>query len=100
MNKAYAQTKNITIDTNPSGTTSVMDKQSAGPGDEGLNVGGVSLNTDLQWYGDAFIVLLLVALIYVGKKTIDKWFDKRSLLIILKSNSQGVSKCELRKILS
>ena len=77
MNKAYAQTKNITIDTNPSGTTSVMVEQSAGPVDEGLNVGGVSLNSDLPWYGDAFIVLLLVALIYVGKKTIDKWFDKR-----------------------
>ena len=53
-----AQTKNITIDTEPGGTTSVMVEQSAGPADEGLNVGGVSLNTDLPWYGDAFIVLL------------------------------------------
>ena len=47
--------------------------------DTGLSVGGVNLDTDLPWYGDAFIVLLLVALIYVGKKSIDKWFDKKKV---------------------
>mgnify|MGYP003323729793 CR=1 FL=1 len=61
-----AQTKNVTIDTNPAGGTSVMIEQNAGPIDEGLNVGGVSLNTDLPWYGDAFIVLLLVCLLYTS----------------------------------
>ena len=46
--------------------------------DTGLNVGGVSLDTDLPWYGDAFILLILIALIYIGKKYIDawKWFKK------------------------
>lgn len=72
-----AQTKNVTIDTNPDGGTSVMIEQSAQPIEDGLSVGGVSLNTDLPWYGDAFMVLVLVALIYIGKKSIDKWFEGR-----------------------
>ncbi|MAG25885.1 hypothetical protein CMI47_09935 [Candidatus Pacearchaeota archaeon] len=72
-----ANTKTITIDNDPTGgVSSVTVEQQAIPVDEGLNIGGVSLNTDLPWYGDAFIVLVLVALIYTGKKVIDKLFEK------------------------
>ena len=69
--------KTITVNTDDN---SVIVQQTNIPADEGLNVGGVSLNTDLPWYGDAFIVLILIALIYIGKKWIDaqawKWFNK------------------------
>ena len=71
-----ADGKTITVNTDDN---TVTVQQTNIPADEGLNVGGVSLNTDLPWYGDAFIVLLLVALIYVGKKSIDKWFDKKKV---------------------
>jgi len=69
--------KTITIDNTDGNVSSVTVEQTGVPADGGLNVGGVSLNTDLPWYGDALIVLLLVALIYVGKKSIDKWFEGR-----------------------
>lgn len=71
-----ADGKTITVNTDDN---SVIVQQTTIPSDEGLNVGGVSLNTDLPWYGDAFIVLILVALIYIGKKSIDKWFDKKKV---------------------
>ena len=71
-----ADGKTITVNTDDN---TVTVQQTNIPTDEGLNVGGVSLNTDLPWYVDAFIVLLLVALIYVGKKSIDKWFDKKKV---------------------
>ena len=71
-----ADGKTITVNTDDN---TVTVQQTNIPADEGLNVGGVSLNTDLPWYGDAFIVLLLVALIYIGKKSIDKWFDKKKV---------------------
>ena len=71
-----ADGKTITVNTDDN---TVTVQQTNIPTDEGLNVGGVSLNTDLPWYGDAFIVLLLVALIYVDKKSIDKWFDKKKV---------------------
>jgi hypothetical protein len=69
-----ADGKTITVNTDDN---SVTVQQTAS--DTGLSVGGVNLDTDLPWYGDAFIVLLLVALIYVGKKSIDKWFDKKKV---------------------
>ena len=70
--------KTIIIENDPDGSvSSVTVEQTAVPADEGLNIGGVSINTDLPWYGDAFIALLLVALIYIGKKSIDKWFEGR-----------------------
>ena len=80
MKNAYAQTKNVTIDTNPDdGSTSVMIEQTAPRPDEGLSVGGIKLNTDLPWCVDALAVLVLVALVYIVKKYIDKWFfDKRN----------------------
>jgi hypothetical protein len=70
-----ADGKTITIDNTDGGVSTVTVEQTAPDG--GLNVGGVSLNTDLPWYGDAFIVLILVALIYIGKKYIDKVFEKK-----------------------
>ena len=70
--------KTIIIENDPDGSvSSVTVEQTGVPADEGLNIGGVSINTDLPWYGDAFIALLLVALIYIGKKSIDKWFETR-----------------------
>lgn len=69
-----ADGKTITVNTDDNTVT----VQQTAP-DAGLSVGGVNLDTDLPWYGDAFIVLLLVALIYVGKKSIDKWFDKKKV---------------------
>ena len=71
-----ADGKTITVNTDDN---TVTVEQTAVPPDQGLNVGGVSLNTDLPWYGDAFIVLILVALIYIGKKSIDKWFEKKKV---------------------
>jgi uncharacterized membrane protein YvbJ len=61
--------KTITVNTDDNSVT----VQQTAP-DTGLNVGGVSLDTDLPWYGDAFIVILIIAFIYIGKKCIDKWF--------------------------
>ena len=71
------QGKTITIDNTDGNVSSVTVEQTGVPADVGLNIGGVSLNTDLPWYGDAFIVLILVALIYIGKKYIDKVFERK-----------------------
>ena len=64
--------KTITIDNNGGGVSSVTVEQRAPEG--GLEVGGIKLDTNLPWYGDALIVLFLGALIYILKKYIDKWF--------------------------
>ena len=71
------QGKTITIDSTDGGVSSVTVEQTAP--DTGLSVGGVNLDTDLPWYGDAFIVLIIIGLVYIGKKWIDawKWFDKK-----------------------
>ena len=71
------QGKTITIDNTDGNVSSVTVEQTGVPAGDGLNIGGVSLNTDLPWYGDAFIVLILVALIYIGKKYIDKVFERK-----------------------
>lgn len=72
--------KTITIEEDEEGVTSVTVEQTAVeiPLVESLEIGGVKLTTDLPWYGDAFILLFLLALIYVGKKTIDKWFKGKT----------------------
>ena len=72
--------KTITIEENEEGVTAVTVEQTAVelPLEESLEIGGVKLTTDLPWYGDAFILLFLLALIYVGKKTIDKWFKGKT----------------------
>jgi len=69
MNKAYADSKTITVD---EGVVTV--EQIA---DEGISVGGININTDFPWFIDALIILLLVALVYIGKKFIDKFFEKK-----------------------
>ena len=69
MNKAYADSKTITVD---EGVVTV--EQIA---DDGISVGGINIDTDFPWFIDALIVLLLVALVYIGKKFIDKFFEKK-----------------------
>ena len=69
MNKAYADSKTITVD---EGVVTV--EQIA---DEGISIGGINIDTDFPWFIDALIVLLLVALVYIGKKFIDKSFEKK-----------------------
>ena len=69
MNKAYADSKTITVD---EGVVTV--EQIA---DEGISVGGININTDFPWFIDALIIFLLVALVYIGKKFIDKFFEKK-----------------------
>ena len=69
MNKAYADSKTITVD---EGVVTV--EQIA---DDGISVGGINIDTDFPWFIDALIVLLLVALVYIGKKFIDKSFEKK-----------------------
>ena len=68
-------TKTITIE-EAEDDTIVTVEQTSGP-EESLEIGGVKLTTDLPWYGNALVLLFLVALVYIGKKTIDKWFDKK-----------------------
>jgi len=71
MKKAYADSKTITVD---DGVLTV--EQHA---DEGVSVGGININTDFPWFIDALIVLVLVALVYIGKKFIDKKFEKNDV---------------------
>ena len=68
-------TKTITIE-EVEDDTIVTVEQTSVP-EESLEIGGVKLTTDLPWYGNAIVLLFLVALVYIGKKTIDKWFDKK-----------------------
>ena len=68
-------TKTITIE-EVEDDTIVTVEQTSVP-EESLEIGGVKLTTDLPWYGNALVLLFLVALVYIGKKTIDKWFDRK-----------------------
>ena len=68
-------TKTITIE-EAEDDTIVTVEQTSVP-EESLEIGGVKLTTDLPWYGNAIVLLFLVALVYIGKKTIDKWFDRK-----------------------
>ena len=69
-------TKTITIEEDADDQTIVTVEQTSVP-EESLEIGGVKLTTDLPWYGNALVLLFLVALVYIGKKTIDKWFDRK-----------------------
>jgi len=73
------QSKTITIEENEEEGTVVRVEQTMiqDPPEESLEIGGIRLNTDLPWYADASILLVLIALIYIAKKNIDKWFDKK-----------------------
>ena len=70
MKQAYADSKTITVE---DGVVTV--EQLA---DEGISVGGIKMNTDFPWFVDAFFVLVLVALVYIGKKFIDRKFEKNN----------------------
>jgi len=70
MKPAYADSKTITVE---DGVVTV--EQLA---DEGISVGGIKMNTDFPWFIDALIVLVLVALVYIGKKFIDRKFEKNN----------------------
>ena len=71
------QSKTITIEEDENNdTTTVTVEQTAVP-EESLEIGGVKLVTDLPWYGNAAILLILVTLIYIGKKNIDRWYEKK-----------------------
>ena len=39
----------------------------------GPSVGGVSLTTGMGWGVDVGIILVIVAVLYVAKKMVDKW---------------------------
>ena len=39
----------------------------------GLSIGGVSISTGYGWGIDISIILIIVAMLYVAKKLIDKW---------------------------
>ena len=73
--KEMTDTKTITIE-EVEDDTIVTVEQTSVP-EESLEIGGVKLTTDLPWYGNAIVLLFLVALVYIGKKTIDKWFDRK-----------------------
>ena len=73
--KNMTDTKTITIE-EVEDDTIVTVEQTSVP-EESLEIGGVKLTTDLPWYGNALVLLFLVALVYIGKKTIDKWFDRK-----------------------
>jgi len=74
--------KTIEITNNPEdGTTSVMVEQRALTDEElvtaGVEIspsGGISLETGLGWGVDIAVVLMAVAVLYIGKKFVDKWF--------------------------
>ena len=70
------QNKTITIDNDPDTGVSSVTVEQISP-DAGLEIGGVKLSTDLPWYGDAAILLFFAALIYIVKKYIDRWFEKK-----------------------
>jgi hypothetical protein len=40
---------------------------------DGLSIGGISLSTGYGWGIDISIILIIVAMLYVAKKFIDKW---------------------------
>ena len=74
-----ADTKTITV--NPE-DGSVMIQQTdisqGGEGGEGVEVSGsgFKLNTGLGWGVDIAVVLIVVAVLYVGKKYVDRYFAK------------------------
>ena len=75
--------KTIEITNNPeNGTTSVMVEQRPIDVEEtGVEIspsGGISLETGLGWGVDVAVVLVAVAVLYIGKKFVDKWFSKES----------------------
>ena len=71
MGQALAEGKTITV-----GEGNLTIEQH---GHTGLDVGGIKRNTNLPWYLDALMLLGLIALVYVGKKFIDKRFERKTV---------------------
>ena len=71
-----ADTKTITV--NPE-DGSVMIQQTDITQGEGVEVSGsgFKLNTGLGWGVDVAVVLVVIALIYVGKKFVDRYFANK-----------------------
>ena len=56
------------------GTGNVEINQTIAPSEpSGPSVGGVSLTTGYGWGVDVGIILVIVAVLYVAKKMVDKW---------------------------
>ena len=45
---------------------------------EPVNIGGFSIDTGLEWYWGATIIMSVILLVYAGNKGIDYWFLKKS----------------------
>ena len=75
ISKAYADTKTITVDPED-GSVMIQQTDITQQGEQGVEVSGsgFKLNTGLGWGVDVAVVLTAVALIYVGKKFVDRYF--------------------------
>ena len=76
MKKAYADQKTITV--NPEDGSVMIQQTDITQGNEGVEVSGsgFKLNTGLGWGVDVAVVLIVIAVLYVGKKYVDKYFAK------------------------
>ena len=70
------QSKTITIEEDENNDTTTVTVEQTSVPEESLEIGGVKLVTDLPCYGNAALLLILVTLIYIGKKNIDRWYEK------------------------